>query len=114
MSADLDKAIDRAVREMLDVEPPAGLRGRGMDRIESPRHVQRWIWLAVPVAVAAAILLAVSLPRDRALPPPAVRTAANMELPAPTIAVPVTPPSSGRTIIPGGTPGPRHVETAAA
>ena len=29
-------AIDRAVREMLDVEPPAGLRGRVLDRIERP------------------------------------------------------------------------------
>jgi hypothetical protein len=28
MSADFDEAIDRAVREMLDVEPPADLRAR--------------------------------------------------------------------------------------
>ncbi len=33
MSADLDKAIDRAVREMLDVEPPADLRDRVMARL---------------------------------------------------------------------------------
>ena len=38
MSADLDREIDRAVREMLDVEPPAGLRARVMQRIEE-RHV---------------------------------------------------------------------------
>jgi len=37
MSADLDREIDRAVREMLDVEPPAGLRGRVMQRIEEKR-----------------------------------------------------------------------------
>ena len=33
MSADFDKAIDRAVREMLDVEPPAGLRRRVLEQI---------------------------------------------------------------------------------
>ena len=33
--ARFDEAIDRAVREMLDVEPPAGLRGRVLDRIET-------------------------------------------------------------------------------
>ena len=31
----LDAAIDRAVREMLDVEPPSGLRGRVLDRLDA-------------------------------------------------------------------------------
>ena len=59
---DLDAAIDRAVREMLDVEPPAGLRGRVIDRIESPRRGLTWIWIATPIAAAAILVLAVLLP----------------------------------------------------
>ena len=47
---------------MLDVEPPAGLRGRVLDRIESPRRGFAWIWIAAPVAAAAIIVLAVLLP----------------------------------------------------
>jgi len=63
-----DAAIDRAVREMLDVEPPAGLRGRVLDGIErSPGSVasafRRTIfWIAMPVAAAAILVLAVLLP----------------------------------------------------
>src|SRR6476469_10173792 len=33
MSADFDKAIDGAVREMLDVEPAAGLRQRVLEEL---------------------------------------------------------------------------------
>ena len=58
----LDVAIDRAVREMLDVEPPDGLRGRVLDRIESPRRRLTWIWIAAPLAAAAILVLAVLLP----------------------------------------------------
>jgi hypothetical protein len=61
MSADFDKAIDRAVREMLDAEPPDGLRERVLQRIEAPRRELRWIWIAVPVA-AAMLALAVLRP----------------------------------------------------
>jgi hypothetical protein len=82
--ASFDDAIDGAVREMLDVEPPAGLRGRVLDQIHAlstssvlssnsvlstnsvvsafrrkPRKV--W-WLAAPVAAAAVIVLAVLAP----------------------------------------------------
>ena len=58
----LDTAIDLAVREMLDVEPPAGLRGRVLDRIQKPRQTFTWLWLAGPVAAAAIIVLAVLAP----------------------------------------------------
>jgi hypothetical protein len=62
MSADFDQAINRAVREMLDVEPPDGLRERVLQRIETPRRELRWIWIAVPVAAAAVLALAVLRP----------------------------------------------------
>src|SRR5258705_9267632 len=88
--ARFDRAIDRAVREMLDVEPPPGLRGRVLDRIDalSTNSVasasdpvasagdsvvsagdsvasafrRKFGWIAVPVAAAAVIVLAVLAP----------------------------------------------------
>ena len=77
----LDAAIDRAVREMLSVEPPPGLRGRVLDRIESPRRSIGWIWIAGPVAAAAVILVAVLASwRHSAQPePPAGPSIAKVE-----------------------------------
>jgi len=71
----LDVAIDRAVREMLDVEQPAGLRGRVLQRIEGAdsrsgvASTFRWrfVWIAAPVAAAAILILAL-LPTRRAEP----------------------------------------------
>ena len=67
--ARFDHAIDRAVREMLDVEPPAGLRGRVLDRIDalSTNSVasalrRKFGWIALPVAAAAVIILAALAP----------------------------------------------------
>lgn len=91
MSDQIDDAIDRAVREMLDVEPPAGLRGRVMDRIEGraasafhPALVasafKRKIWISAPLAAAAVVVLAVWGPWRQ----------------APTVMVPAAPPSIAR------------------
>jgi len=89
MSADLDREIDRAVREMLDVEPPAGLRARVMQRIEE-RHAasgfsrkvtvasafrRKILWAGLPVAAAAVILIAVVLARREGGAPPLTPTA---------------------------------------
>jgi hypothetical protein len=80
----LDLAINRAVREMLDVEPPAGLRGRVLQRIsDSDRQVasgfsRRLLWGAIPLGAAAAVLLAVLLPRIGSEPaPPPLSTVAT-------------------------------------
>jgi hypothetical protein len=89
----LDNAIDRAVREMLDAEPPPGLRGRVIDRIESPRRGFAWIWIAAPVAAAAIVVLAVLLPSKSA--PPVVEpvtTVATKETTAPPQPATSTPP----------------------
>ena len=64
MSADLDKAIDRVAREMLDVEPPADLRERVLDRIETPRRGFAWTWIAVSAAAAAILVVALLLSRQ--------------------------------------------------
>jgi hypothetical protein len=67
MSADLDKAIDRAVRDMLDVEPPADLRGRVLDRIEqrpaSSFRLPAFGWGFGAVAIAAAALAVIAIGR---------------------------------------------------
>jgi hypothetical protein len=56
----LDTAIDRAVRRMMDVEPPDGLRRRVLQRLEEPASPFAW-WprLGLAAATLAAILLAV-------------------------------------------------------
>ncbi|SRR6266568_7231609 len=73
----LDAAIDRTVRQMLDVEPPAGLRGRVIERISAPVAsafrrkdlLGRKIWIALPTA--ALVLLFVWRPwRAMPLAPP--------------------------------------------
>jgi hypothetical protein len=69
--ARFDEAIDRAVREMLDVEPPAGLRGRVLDRIENPRSrgwSWTWTWIAGPLVAAAMVILVVMAPWRHAAP----------------------------------------------
>lgn len=91
MSADLDKAIDRAVREMLDVEPPAGLRQRVIERLPSSGsqlpaagfRLPASGWL-VGAAAAAMVVLAVFL--TRGTPPQPETTTVQ----APLAAAPVT------------------------
>lgn len=81
----LDFEIDRTVREMLDVEQPAGLRGRVTERISNVPAAsafrRKWAWTLVPIAAAAIIVLAVMLPRrDTARPaPPALPSIAKVE-----------------------------------
>jgi len=94
-----DVAIDRAVREMLDIEQPAGLRGRVLRQIENPlstrtqgtRHevasTFRWK-IFFPLAVAAVLILAVLAPWRTQTPAPIVS--------APPQVAAVTPPVSTR------------------
>jgi hypothetical protein len=90
-----DEAIDLAVREMLDVEPPAGLRGRVLDRIESPRRGFAWLWIAGPLAAAAMIVLAVLLPAktERPVVNPATTVATKHTPAAPEPVTNPTPPA---------------------
>jgi len=95
MSADLDKldrAIDRAVREMLDVEPRADLRARVVRRIEAgagkggSRTAPTLSWILVPFAAAALIALAVFVARrsEPVVLSPVVADAPDVNLPAAT------------------------------
>jgi hypothetical protein len=56
----LDTAIDRAVRQMMQAEPPPGLRRRVLRRLEAPAAPFAW-WprLGLAAATVAAVLLAV-------------------------------------------------------
>src|SRR5215207_5063290 len=60
----LDLAIDRAVREMLDIDPPARLRGRVLERLNRPGRgsglSRKILWTAVPLAAAAVLIVAVA------------------------------------------------------
>ena len=111
MSGDLDKAIDRAVRDMLDIEPRAGFQARVMRRVANPdRHLasdeqvasgfsRKILWLGVPAALAASLTLALLLPSrstERTQPAPAT---ARVEVPptaaiAPTVTPPAAEPGS--------------------
>ena len=116
--ARFDDAVDRAVREMLDVEPRADLRARVMARIEEPHvasgfdasHVasafRRKFWLiGAPIAAAAIIILAVVIARrDAAGPalaptaPPSIAQATPP--PAPVTSAQTSPDSTPRTVTP--------------
>jgi len=71
MSDHLDEAIDRAVREMLDVEPRADLRARVMAQLPASGsrlpaagfRLPASRWILVPLAAAALIVLGVLVAR---------------------------------------------------
>ena len=79
----LDLAIDRAVREMLDVEQAPGFRARVLDRLPASGSARPAFGFRLPalgLAVAAAIvILTVLLPRERVQPqsPAPITSVAN-------------------------------------
>lgn len=111
--ARLDLAIDRAVREMLDVEPSAGLRGRVMGRIDalSTNSVasafrRKLAWIALPIAAGAVIVLAVLAPWRQTTPQAGPSASPAMAAVKPA---PVLPPVTAQTTEPVRTtsnPGP--------
>ena len=107
----IDRAIDGAVREMLDVEPLPGLRGRVLRRIEGDSLVasdvasafrRKILLFGVPLAAAAILILAVLLPRmrDAESPRAPVTTAVNTQPQHPIVNPSPTPVAPG----PGTTP----------
>ena len=106
MTDRFDEAIDRAVREMLDVEPPVDLRAR----VVASASMQKRAFVAsafrrnrvVLAAVAAALIVVAVFVARRGEPvapqPPIVAHAADVRLPAPARAplrtVAVAPPSA--------------------
>jgi len=78
----LDDAIDRAVRELMSVDPPEGLRGRVFARIEE-RPSARLYGLLAGAAAVAALLLLVLLPLRSSRQEPATPVATSTPAPAP-------------------------------
>jgi len=84
----LDDAIDRAVRTMMNVDPPAGLRRRVLSRLETSPGPVPWLpRLALGMAVLAALVVAVLLLRPAPAPTELVQQAAGRQAaPAPPVA----------------------------
>ena len=95
---DIDDAIDRAVRDIMSVEPRAGLRGRVLDRLDRPAAG----WLVLPrLAGAAAIVGMVTIsfllirPASQPDVPPAAASRSRAEPISPSGAsLPAVPPST--------------------
>lgn len=86
-----DRAIDRAVREIMSAEPPAGFRHRVMRRLVDPEPASSWAaWSRLGLTAAAlATILAVAIwlrPIDRHVEPVPVASAPHS--PAPVTAQP--------------------------
>src|SRR5262245_51861307 len=112
----LDDAIDRTVRNMMEVDPAAGLRGRVLARIDEPEPGRGLSFprLAAMTALAAAVVLAIAMllrtsPRDSeqvaTMPPPAANPPVASVIPK--VSQP-TPP------LPAPTPTPNQSRRAAA
>lgn len=92
MSADFDKAIDRAVREMLDVEPPAGLRRRVLTRLPAAgSRLPASGWVLGAVAAAALVILAIFLARSTPRQPETTTTGRQQPVTAPATTTPMQP-----------------------
>lgn len=88
----LDDAIDRAVREIMGVEPRPGLRGRVLERVNRPgRPALPWLRVAATAGAIAAVLLIVTLTQREPEQPRA---------PIVAVAPRATPQQSGTTIPP--------------
>jgi len=120
----LDQAIDRAVRKMMHVDPPAGLRRRVLSRIEAAPSTRRFMgslsagrprrWSLMPAyavgaAALAILVLAVVVTRNsRVAPSPAG---------APAVAAveqtPAVETRASRTPVPDAAPLPRPTRRVA-
>jgi len=60
----IDRAIDRAVRDMMQIDPPAGLRRRVVARLSDSKRRQRQApWAQIAFAIVAAMLVVIAAPR---------------------------------------------------
>ena len=101
MSADFDKAIDGAVRELLDAEPPAGLRHRVIQRLGHDSVASSFSWkIALPIATAAVLAVAVLLTRSTPRQPETTTVQTPQPLTAPVTPQPSAPESPLPQLVP--------------
>jgi hypothetical protein len=65
--ARLDRAIDRAVREMMQLDPPPGLRRRVLSRLNAPSERQALPFMRYALAAAAVVAGVLVVPVTRLL-----------------------------------------------
>jgi hypothetical protein len=120
----LDDAIDRTVRDMMDVDPAAGLTRRVLAKIDEPMRGRVLTFprlAAITAFAAAAVVLAIAMvlrtsPRDsgqlattttpRAVNPPVANAIPSPSRPTPLPPTPTLNPSHRATAVD------RHVEAA--
>jgi hypothetical protein len=91
--ARLDRAIDRAVREMMQIDPAPGLRRRVLSRLNAPiEHrpppLMRYAFAALALAV---FVLSVTLMRDRVEPPTPPKAPPIVATGVPPVGPPMVP-----------------------
>jgi hypothetical protein len=92
----IDDAIDRAVRDLVRHDPPAGFRRRVLSRLDAPaRRAVLWPGLATAAAALAVVTMAVMMRDEPGSPTPAPDQTAVGE-PAPSRPVVPTAPSPSR------------------
>src|SRR5947209_6166590 len=69
-SGRLDRAIDRAVRDLMWIDPPSGLRRRVLSRLEAPVRASGFPRFAVLAAALAVLVVAAVLLRESGSRPP--------------------------------------------
>ncbi|HTI39363.1 MAG TPA: hypothetical protein VL484_17495 [Vicinamibacterales bacterium] len=92
MPTDFDRQLDRAIRSMLDVDPPRALRARVLASLEQPgrRTVSFARWAAVAAAAAVALGALIAAPWHTAAPP-IVSSAQVHDVPLPASVTPALP-----------------------
>ena len=90
-----DDAIDRAVRDLVRRDPPAGLRGRVLARLhEPPRRMPLWPGLAIASAALAIVAFGELVRRGTSEPPARVPHAETTTTSAPVVEPITTAPAN--------------------
>ena len=108
---DVDDAIDRAVRQIMSIDPRAGLRGRVLNRLERPDGG----WHALPrlAAAAALAIVAVAFVMMRSTPEPVAPSTIGSRTAADPVAPPVSfPEAAPAPVAPPGRPRPAQPRPA--
>jgi hypothetical protein len=93
---DLDRAIDRAVHEVMNVDTDGTFRARVMARLEPRRRVFSWPRLTLATAAGAALVLAfvMTRPQESSITPHSTAPASTSASSAPAVAPQPTASSS--------------------
>ena len=109
----LEHAIDRAVQEMMHVDPRPGLRGRVLHRLNDPPARRSWIGAGAFAAAALVLMVALVSIFDRTSElPPASPGQAAAQPSAPSGEIPIAPGAQAADAAATNTPPPAAAGTA--